>query len=251
MQWVLAYNRGMITVAAVSSFLEQWAAPDLAADWDNVGLQIGTRHAEVTEIVIAMDADDVVLDYLKDKQQVLVITHHPLFFKGLKQLRYDQEMGRIVRAFVTGNHCLYSAHTNLDAAEGGVNDCLVQAYGLDPKQGAIISAGFGKVFTGLDLEFRTFLKTHSCIQEGARFDTPVQKVAFCCGSGHGFIQNVIDLDCDTLVTGEINYHDHLRCQMNGIRVLRLGHKESEVFVLAEIKARLADIFPEVPCHILT
>ena len=40
MQWVLAYNRGMITVAAVSSFLEQWAAPDLAADWDNAGLQI-------------------------------------------------------------------------------------------------------------------------------------------------------------------------------------------------------------------
>ena len=68
MQWVLAYNRGMITVAAVSSFLEQWAAPDLAADWDNVGLQIGAGHAEVTEIVIAMDADDVVLDYLKDKR---------------------------------------------------------------------------------------------------------------------------------------------------------------------------------------
>ena len=75
-------------------------------------------------------------------------------------------------------------------------------------------------------------------------------IDFCCGSGHGFIQHIIDLGCDTLVTGEINYHDHLRCQMNAVRVLSLGHKESEIFILDQIKKRLESSFNSLKCKLI-
>ena len=94
------------------------------------------------------------------------------------------------------------------------------------------------------------MKQHTCQREGDLSEDDIKKIAFCCGSGHGFIQDVIDLRCDTLVTGEINYHDHLRCQMNGVRVLSLGHKQSEVFVLPEIQRRLQSVFSDLPFSVL-
>ena len=246
----LFYNHLMIAVKDFISILEQWAPLELAESWDNVGLQIGGKDLPVSEVVIAMDADDSVLSYLHGKKYVFVITHHPLFFKPISQLLYDQDMGRVIQTFIQGQHSLYSAHTNLDAATGGVNDSLILQYGLEPEKGTLIQRNFGRYFTGLQLAFSDLLTVVPCKREGSVLDDDCHSIAFCCGRGHGFIQDVIDLGCDTLVTGEINYHDHLKCQMNGVRVLSLGHKESEVFVLPKIKARLLDFFPELTCTVL-
>ena len=241
----------MTTVQSIMTCLEQWAPLHLAASWDNVGLQIGSADIVFSEIVIAMDVDEDVLAYIKDKKHVLVITHHPLFFKPLAQLRYDQDMGKIISQFVLGQHVLYSAHTNLDAAEGGVNDCLVTHYGLNPKDGQVISDGFGKVFFDLSLSFDSLKKKYPVRLEGDIRDDVVERLAFCCGSGHGFIQSIIDLKCDTLVTGEVTYHDQLRCKMNGIRVMSLGHKESEIFVLNHIQSRLLKSFSNLKTTVFT
>ena len=76
--------------------LEQWAPVELAASWDNVGLQIGSYDQPVSEVLIAMDADDAVLAYLENKKHGA--DSSPYFFKALQQVRYDQEMG-VFRAF--------------------------------------------------------------------------------------------------------------------------------------------------------
>lgn len=229
-----------ITLSIVHDFFSQWAPQELASDWDNVGLQIGSYDQSVTECLIALEVDEYVCSYLETKKNVLVITHHPLFFKPLKQLNYNSDMGTIIRTFVKGDHCLYSAHTNLDAAKDGVNDCLIEHFGLNPEDGQVIDSGFGKYFEGLSLDFTKLSETLPSIQQGAMHNNSVKKLAFCAGSGHGLVSHVIQLKCDTFITGELNYHDHVTCRMNGVRILLLGHKESEDFICQRIKQRLQE-----------
>ena len=136
----------MISILDIKKIMDKWAPPDTAESWDNVGIQIGDPSLDITEIIIALEVDESVLAYLQNKHSCCVITHHPLLFKPLKRIRYDQDLGRIIQVFSQGNHQLFSAHTNLDYAKEGVNDCLIEQYGLKPKQGQPMLHGFGKFF---------------------------------------------------------------------------------------------------------
>jgi len=241
----------MEPVKHIVTSLEAWANPDLAASWDNVGLQIGDPDAEVKDVLIALEVDETVLETLVEKKNVLVVTHHPLFFKPLRYIRYDQDMGRIISAFTAGRHHLFSAHTNLDAAQGGVNDCLIEHYGLNANEGRFIMDGFGKWFVQPSVTYEVLKSVFSCTQQGAVSDEPVKRLGFCAGSGHGLIKDVVDLKCDTFITGEITYHDHVTCRMNGVRVLTLGHRESEVVVLDRIRTYLEGVFGGLQLRVLS
>tara|TARA_B100000427_G_scaffold134757_1_gene112035 strand:- start:30838 stop:31563 length:726 start_codon:yes stop_codon:yes gene_type:complete len=224
----------MISILDIKKIMDKWAPPDTAESWDNVGIQIGDPSLDITEIIIALEVDESVLAYLQNKHSCCVITHHPLLFKPLKRIRYDQDLGRIIQIFSQGNHQLFSAHTNLDYAKEGVNDCLIKQYGLKPKQGQPILHGFGKFFDNPNVSYEGLVAVLACDQKGMIADDPVKRLAFCAGSGHGFINRVIDLKVDTFITGEVTYHDHVTCRMNGVRLLVLGHKESEDFICPRI-----------------
>ena len=226
----------MLTLKTLQSLIDAWAPPHTAEEWDNVGIQIGDPQQAISEIVVALEVDDNVLSYLEKKQSCCVITHHPLFFKPLKRLRYDQDLGRIVSIFVSGNHHLFSAHTNLDVAKDGVNDCLIDHYQLKLKGGQPILNGFGTFFDKPKIaSINDLAAILPCQRQGSKSDEPILRLGFCAGSGHGFINRIIDLKIDTFITGEVTYHDHVTCQMNGIRLLCLGHKESEIFICQRIK----------------
>ena len=240
----------MGTVAAIQAFFEAWAPAHLAESWDNIGLQIGDPAANISEVVIALEVDEAVLEYLVGRKNCCVITHHPLFFKPLKTIRYDQEMGQILQLFLAGNHHLFSAHTNLDAAVGGVNDSFVAKYNLKPEKGKPIDAGFGKYFENVNLDFTSISKKFPCKQQGSASSRDIQRIGFCAGSGHGFIKHVIELKLDTFITGEITYHDHVQCRMNDIRVLTLGHKESEQHSCTVILQKLKQQFSEMSYKVI-
>ena len=228
----------MKTVNDIMLFFDQWAPKHLAETWDNVGLQIGNPEAQYSEIVIALEADEAVLSYLKKRKNCCVITHHPLFFKPLKHIRYDNDMGEILQTFLNGNHHLFSAHTNLDAAPQGVNDCLITYYNLDPKKGKPIMDGFGKYFENINLSFNQINDVFPATIKGSSKKTIINTLGFCAGSGHGLIDHVIELKCDAFITGEITYHDHVKCRMNDVAVITLGHKESENIICEVIQQKL-------------
>jgi len=241
----------MTTLLDIKTIMDHWAPPDTAEDWDNVGIQMGDPNRDLTDIVISLDVDEAVLASLQDRQSCCVITHHPLLFKPIKQIRYDQDLGRIIQAFSQGNHHLFSAHTNLDYAKGGVNDCLIDQYGLSPKQGQPILQGFGKFFDNPKRSYEQLVAVMACDQQGAITADPVKRLAFCAGSGHGFIKRVIDLKVDTFITGEVTYHDHVACRMNGVRLLVLGHKESENFICQRIHDMLIKQDITLPITVLS
>ncbi|MGY0692900.1 Nif3-like dinuclear metal center hexameric protein [Virgibacillus sp. FSP13] len=124
----------MVTNATIFSILEQWAPKRLAYDWDNVGLQVGTYDKQVNKIMITLDVLESVVDEAIDKNVDLIIAHHPLLFKPIKQLNTNSVQGRIIQKLIQHDITVYAAHTNLDAANGGVNDMLCDVIGINERK---------------------------------------------------------------------------------------------------------------------
>lgn len=110
--------------------IEGFAPKSLAEDWDNIGLQIGSPAQEVKSLYLTLDLDDKVLDDALEVGSDMIVVHHTPFFKPLKNLRSDQPVGRLISKIIQQGIALYTAHTNLDAAQAGVNDMLAHKLGL-------------------------------------------------------------------------------------------------------------------------
>mgnify|MGYP005842021751 CR=1 FL=1 len=109
---------------------EQFSPEDLALEGDKVGLQIGTLNKPIKNVMIALDVLEEVVDEAIESKVDLIIAHHPLIYRPLKNIVTDQPAGRIVEKCIKYNISIYAAHTNLDVASGGVNDLLAEALEL-------------------------------------------------------------------------------------------------------------------------
>lgn len=111
--------------------LNELAPAYMAESWDNVGFQIGNINKAIGKVMVCLEVTDAVIDEAINKNVDLIISHHPLLFKGLKQLTDDDPVQRRVRKLIQNDINVYAAHTNLDSAEGGLNDYLAQLIGLE------------------------------------------------------------------------------------------------------------------------
>lgn len=113
---------------------EKWVPKELAFDGDRIGLLIGTIDKKVKKVMVTLDVLENVADEAAEKQVDLIIAHHPVIFHPLKKVLSDQGQGKIVTKCVRNDIAVYAAHTNLDIAEGGVNDLLAEALQLGPTE---------------------------------------------------------------------------------------------------------------------
>ena len=127
----------MITVQHVITLMEQLAPHSYAESWDNVGLMVGDRNVVVTGVVTTLDVTEETVEYAIEQNCNLIVSHHPLIFKGLKQISCDTAQGRTINKLIQHKIAVYSAHTNLDIAPGGLNDMLAKQLGLIDIKGFI------------------------------------------------------------------------------------------------------------------
>ena len=120
----------MMSVRDVLAWIEDAYPPRLAEDWDRIGLDCGDPDAEVTSVAFAVDPTDAVVAEAAARGADLLVTHHPLLLRGVTAVRRDQPRGRLVMALLRAGIAHVCAHTNADAASGGVNDALAEALGL-------------------------------------------------------------------------------------------------------------------------
>lgn len=113
-----------LTNAEIFAVMEKYAPMELAYEWDNVGLEIGSYSNQVRKVMVSLDVLESVVDEAIEKKVDLIIAHHPLLFKPLKQVNVDNSSGKVIQKLLQHNITVYAAHTNLDAADGGVNDVL-------------------------------------------------------------------------------------------------------------------------------
>ncbi|MEJ2657608.1 MAG: Nif3-like dinuclear metal center hexameric protein [Desulfobacterales bacterium] len=119
------------TLADIIKVMESLAPSRLAEGWDNVGMQIGDPNWPVQTIRVALDpTHDVVAAAVKDGADLL-ITHHPLIFRPIKSIDFGNPLGGIIQTAIQHRMAIFSAHTNLDNAIGGLNDILASRIGLN------------------------------------------------------------------------------------------------------------------------
>ena len=116
-------------IEQVLSALEQFAPLPLQESWDNAGLQIGLTEAEVSGALLCLDVTEKVIDEAIAKGCNLVVSHHPLLFRGLKQVSDANDVQRTVRKAIKNDICVISMHTNMDNAWGGVNFKIAEKLG--------------------------------------------------------------------------------------------------------------------------
>src|SRR3954447_2870584 len=118
------------TVADCLSVLEHAYPPAWAESWDAVGLSVGERHVSVERVLFAVDPTVEVAEEARDYGAQLLITHHPLFLRGVHGVPGDAPGGAVVQTLIRAGCALYTAHTNADVARPGVSDALADALGV-------------------------------------------------------------------------------------------------------------------------
>lgn len=109
---------------------ERFAPKKLAVEGDKIGLQIGRLNNPVEKVLVTLDVTEAVVDEAVAKGVQLIIAHHPFIYRPLQKIDMETAPGRIVEKLIKHDIAVYAAHTNLDVANGGVNDLLAEALGL-------------------------------------------------------------------------------------------------------------------------
>ena len=117
-------------VRDVCAALDEWAPPGLACEWDHVGLGIGAPEWDVSRVLVALTVTDAVFRHAKDTGAQMIVSHHPVIWRALSNLRADDPHTVLCLALAEAGIACFAAHTNLDVAQGGVNDTLAGLLGL-------------------------------------------------------------------------------------------------------------------------
>lgn len=238
-----------ITVKEIHQFLNAWAHPSLAEDWDNIGLQLGSLRAEVEGVLISLDVTEAVLDEAKKKKCNLLITHHPLSFKPPSQLNPKSIPARLAKQARRSKINILSFHTNLDSCEEGLNDLLAKQLKLKQlrplvRKGNSERAGMGRIGFVQAMSLRQFLKKVSQAMKLKHFrfvgslQTKVKKIAVVTGSGAGFYLEAKKQGADVLVTGDVKYHTALDALSEKMALIDIGHFAGEIGMTQLVASKL-------------
>ncbi len=241
----------MATVREVVAILDAAYPPALAADWDAVGLVCGDPGAEVRRILLAVDPVATVVDEAIEIDAQLIITHHPLYLRGVTSVAATDAKGTLVHRLISHDIALLTAHTNADRANPGVSDALAVTLGLvDLKPLAPLadpSVGTGRIGVLPEaVTLEQFAEHVAAVlpatEHGVRVagdpQATVRTVAVCGGSGDDLLAAAAG--ADAYVTADLRHHralDHLA--NGGCALIDVAHWASEWPWLAQAADVLA------------
>jgi len=224
-----------MTAIEIAAVIERTAPLHWQEEYDNAGFQAGNPQTEVSGVLVSLDITEAVIDEAIAKGCNLVISHHPLIFRPLRQVCGLSWQQRCVEKALKAGICLYSAHTNLDNAPQGVNRRIAQCIGLQGLKPLVENANgswSGIIGSLPRSEARTtFLQRLQKTFEakGLQFcgeDGPeILTVALCGGAGNFLLDEAKENGADCFITGELRYHDWF--EAGNMLLVQLGHYESE------------------------
>ena len=248
----------MVYVNDVLQFLWKLAPKEMKEEWDYVGLMVGARDQKVEKILVALDPFYDVCQEAVEQGADLLVCHHPMFFGGTKSVTDETEDGRSAMLMIQNRMACIAMHTNLDAAPGGVNDCLAQALGLQDISVMLPAGttpegdhyGLGRVGYLDTCSLQDFLvsvkEKLGC--DGIRYcdsGRPVNKVAVGGGACAGFAAQAAAMGCDTFITGDCRYNQFQDAKVAGLNLIDAGHFWTENVVCGYLANALQTQFPEI------
>ena len=221
--------------------LEQFAPLPLQESWDNAGLQVGLTEAEVSGALLCLDVNEQIVDEAIAKGCNLIVSHHPLLFRGLKQVSGANYVQRCVIKAIKNDIVVVSMHTNMDNAKYGVNWKIAEKLGLADvnffaaKSVDGIEAGSGVVGSLSNAmaadEFILMVKKRfgvECAMCNQLLQRPIRKVAICGGAGDFLLDDAVSVGADAFITGEMHYHQYFDYEQK-IQICVIGHYQSEQY----------------------
>lgn len=247
----------MAMVSDICQFLEQFAPLQLAESWDNVGLLVGRAGRPVHSLMTCLTLTLSVAQEAIDTKCQMIVTHHPLLFRGTKKITDQSEEGRILLLLAESGIAVYSPHTAFDSAAEGINQQLAVAMGLqnitplrpnDPL--SLVGAGRSGTFDTpveraelLHLVQGTVGATY--LEYTWQEERAATHIAIACGSAAEFLSDAFRRGCDTFITGEARFHSVLECQQLGMHLILTGHFCSERPAVEKLATLIGNAFPEI------
>ena len=246
----------------ISVFMEEIAPARFAEDWDNIGLMLGSMDKKVKRILVCLDVTSEVSIEAVEKKADLIISHHPLIFNSMKRIIKEDPKGNVIYNLVREDISVYSAHTNLDAAENGVNAKLAERLGLE----RLINLkdlecqinidgrkfGYGKVgYLKKPQKLSDFIESVKTLLEIDKIklissiNKTIEKAAVFCGSFDDDLKALEGHNIDILVTGDIKYHTAMDALEMGICILDAGHFNTEKIILPELAKLISYRFSDL------
>lgn len=234
---------GTLKVGNVQEIMENYAPAVLKEDYDNVGLMVGDSEAGVTKILIALDCTLDVISEAVDSGCNFILTHHPLLFVKPKSITTDTLVGKKIIKLIKNNINVYASHTNLDSAQGGLNDIATEILGfnkykvIEPSKKLSCleeHTGIGR----LVLLDEHILLGELCNNVKRAFNTEfiryvghhndlIKTIAIINGSGEDFFYDSMKLGADCIITGDTKYHRVSDLKEENIALIDAGHFATE------------------------
>jgi len=250
-----------VKIKEVLSALERFAPLPLQEGWDNSGLQVGLTEAEVSGALLCLDVNERIIDEAMDKGCNLVVSHHPLLFRGLKTISDADYVQRTVVKALRNDIAVVSMHTNMDNARSGVNWKMAEKIGLTDvrfmaaKTVDGIDGGSGVVGElSEEMAADDFILTVKrvfgveCAMCNELLRRKIRRVAICGGAGDFMLDDAVKAGADAFVTGEMHYHVYFGREQQ-IQICVIGHYQSEQFTSEVFQSVIREMCPDVPVHI--
>lgn len=254
----------MIRLQDVVSFLREFAPPELAEDWDNVGLLIGDPADEIRSVLTCLTLTPNVAEEAITRGVQLVVTHHPVLFRPVQRLTAETSEGRMLLSLIQAGISVYSPHTSYDSAADGINAQLARLLGLGDvrplrpqealaNESPLIGSGrwgslpsvtsLGELIARIKPALRV-----STVQFVGDLNRPVSKLGIACGAAAEFLRDAAKLDCEALLTGEARFHSCLEAEAANIALILPGHFATERPAMEKLANVLRSRFAGLVVH---
>ena len=238
-------------VKDITAVIEEFAPLSVQESWDNSGLLIGPPDDEVTGVLVGFDCTPELVDEAVSRGCNMVVTHHPLIYKGVKRISGQDPVGAAIIKAVRAGVAVYAAHTTADKVIGGVSYDMASKLGLvnvsflepDAADAGLGCVGEFPVPMTSEEAMKHVRKAFglAVIKHSKPVSGLISRVAVMGGSGGSEIAAAMASGAQLYVTGDISYHNFFT--PDGFMVMDIGHFESEVGIVDIFLSKIRKIFP--------
>lgn len=244
-----------MTVREVYNFIDGVAPFSLTdSSFDNTGILVGDDNAEVTKIAVCLDVTNEIISECAEKGAELIVSHHPVIFKGLKSVK----AGTTVYNLIKNNISVISAHTNFDIVSGGISDIMLERLALGTEGEAAVmqpihpdGSGYGRVITlkkaitAGELARECKRAFDCCCVRYCDCGREIRKIGVCSGAGSDGMPYALAAGCDAYICGDVKQNIFIDAMNAGMSVFDALHYNSEVILCAPLRDMLAEAFPDI------
>ena len=240
-------------VSDITAVVEAFAPLRIQEEWDNSGLIIGSPNDQVNGVLLAFDCTPELVDEAVAKGCDMIITHHPLIYKGVRHIGPETPEGLAIMKAIKAGVAVYAAHTSADKVPLGVSGAMARRLNLqdveilDPDADG--GTGLGCIgylpipMTGEEaLGYVREKFGLKIIRSSKPLETTIEKVAVMGGSGGSEIAAALKKGAQLYICGDVTYHNFFAPE--GFMIMDIGHFESEREIVDILLAQIRKNFPK-------